>query len=165
MLSSIVMLLLVNTFIYRLSHQFISPSIMTKKLIVGMIFAFLSMMSAAFLEIHRQYSYSTGIHLPFSRSRVSPFSSSIGAMQSDLSIFAQIPQCIFQGFAEALATVTSFEFAYFSAPRSAQSLFMSLHFSSASFGSWLSLALLTVFSQWSDPKTNNFDFTVRTHGS
>jgi hypothetical protein len=49
------------------------------------------------------------------------------------------------GFAELFATVASYEFAYFAAPRSAQSLFMSLHFCSAGISSFIGTAYIYGF--------------------
>lgn len=47
---------------------------------------------------------------------------------SNLSIYAQLPQHITIGIAQMFGLLAGLEFAYFVAPRSAQSLFMSFHF-------------------------------------
>jgi hypothetical protein len=60
------------------------------------------------------------------------------------------------GISELFAMVASYEFAYFTAPRSAQSLFMSLHFCSVGVSSFISAAYIYIFP------TTKFvvDFTV-----
>lgn len=50
--------------------------------------------------------------------------------RSNLTIFFQLPQDIATGFAQSFSVLATFEFAYFVAPRSAQSLFLSLYFCS-----------------------------------
>ncbi len=64
----------------------------------------------------------------------------LGEDKSSLSVFFQLPQNILMGFSELFAMVASYEFAYFAAPRSAQSLFMSLRFSAAGAASFISTA-------------------------
>lgn len=66
------------------------------------------------------------------------------------------------GSAETFTSVASFEFAYFSAPTSAQSLFMSLHFFSAGVASFLSQALIAILSRIYENKDTDFDFNVST---
>jgi hypothetical protein len=50
------------------------------------------------------------------------------------------------GFSEIFAMLASFEYAYFAAPRSAQTLFMSLRFCSLGVSSFIATGYLTVFS-------------------
>lgn len=76
--------------------------------------------------------------------------------ESDLSIFAQIAQDVGMGISESFAMVASFEFAYFAAPRSAQSLFMSFRFCSIGISSLLGAAYVALFP---DPLCD-LDFTV-----
>lgn len=59
------------------------------------------------------------------------FHSSIGHVPldrtvSNLNIYAQVPQHMSAGLVQIFGTLASFEFAYFIAPRSARSLFISL---------------------------------------
>lgn len=56
---------------------------------------------------------------------------------SDMSIFYQLPQYIGIGLSEVFTSVASLEFAYLAAPRSAQSLIMSLRFCSAGLSSFI----------------------------
>lgn len=55
----------------------------------------------------------------------------IGSTYSTLSIYVQLVQSILIGFSQLFGTVAGYEYAYFAAPRSSQSFFMSLYFSSA----------------------------------
>jgi dipeptide/tripeptide permease len=64
---------------------------------------------------------------------------------SHLSIYYQIPQGIGIGFSQLFAMVASCEYAYFAAPRSAQSLFMSLHFCSIGIASFIGAAYVYLF--------------------
>lgn len=74
---------------------------------------------------------------------------------SDLSIFVQLPQNIFMGFSQLFAMVASYEYAYFAAPLSGQSLFMSLHFCSIGIPSLIG----TVYS-YILPTSSALDFSV-----
>jgi len=60
------------------------------------------------------------------------------------------------GFSELFALVASSEFAYFAAPRSAQSLFMSLRFSAAGIASLIGTAYSNVLLNTAneDPNSN-----------
>ena len=51
------------------------------------------------------------------------------------------------GLAEAFATVSSFEFAYYTAPRSAQTLFMSLHFASIGLSSFVGDIYVDIYTR------------------
>ncbi len=73
----------------------------------------------------------------------------LGQNESNLSVIVQLPQNIFMGLSELFALVASYEFAYFAAPRSAQSLFMSLRFVSIGISSFIGTAYITVFSTYS----------------
>lgn len=66
--------------------------------------------------------------------------------RSNISVLIQLPQNIFMGFSEIFAMVASFEFAYFAAPRSAQTLFMSLRFCSMGIASFIGAGYFTLFS-------------------
>lgn len=74
---------------------------------------------------------------------------------SDMNIFFQLPQNICMGLAEIFATVGSLEFAYLAAPRSAQSLFMSLQFCSLGLSSFIGNGYFALYSS-----TSNMDFAV-----
>ncbi len=74
---------------------------------------------------------------------------------SSLNISFQLPQNICMGLAEIFATVASLEFAYLAAPRSAQTLFMSLQFCSLGISSFIGNGYFSIYSTKS-----NFDFSV-----
>jgi hypothetical protein len=75
---------------------------------------------------------------------------------SNLRIFAQLPQYIVMGISETFGMVASFEFAYLAAPRSAQSLIMSLRFCSLGLSSFIGEGYLTLFTL----THKKFDFAV-----
>jgi hypothetical protein len=101
------------------------------------------------------YHVSLSIHCVYHLSLMS-FNILLGN-SSTLSIYAQLPQNIGMGLSELFAMVASYEFAYFAAPRSAQSLFMSLRFCSLGISSFISTGYMYVFT------TNSIelDFRVR----
>ncbi|CAF4108315.1 unnamed protein product [Rotaria sp. Silwood2] len=70
----------------------------------------------------------------------------ISKNNSDLSIFTQLPQYICMGVSEVFGMVASFEFAYMAAPRSAQSLIMSLRFCSLGLSSFIGDAYVKVMT-------------------
>lgn len=82
----------------------------------------------------------------------------LGNETSSLPVYAQIPQYICMGLSEVFALVASYEFAYYAAPRSARSLFMSLRFCLVGTLSSTTAACVYFFPKQSDPS-----FTVSVH--
>ncbi len=68
----------------------------------------------------------------------------------------QVGQDIGMGFSEIFAVVASYEYAYFAAPRSAQSLFMSLRFCSIGISSFIAIGYVALFSD----SSFDLDFSV-----
>lgn len=64
---------------------------------------------------------------------------------SELSIYFQLPQTITMGLSEVFTTVATLEFAYISAPRSAQSLLMSLQFCSVGIASFIANGYFSIY--------------------
>jgi len=62
------------------------------------------------------------------------------------------------GISEVFATVASFEFAYLAAPRSAQSLIMSLRFCSLGLSSFIGEGYIRIFTRTN--KTFEFDVSI-----
>ncbi len=81
---------------------------------------------------------------------------SIEKDESSLSVYYLLLLHILMGLSELFAMVASYEFAYFAAPRSAQSLFMSLRFVSIGISSLIGSGFIAAF-----PTTSfNLDFSV-----
>ena len=76
--------------------------------------------------------------------------------QYKLSIFVQLPQYFLMGLSEVFAMVASYEFAYMAAPRSAQSLIMSIRFCSLGVSSFIGEGYVELFGM----KRDAFDFDV-----
>ena len=62
-----------------------------------------------------------------------------------MSIFYQFPQYLAIGLSEVFTSIASMEFAYLAAPQSAQSLVMSLRFTSAGLSSFLSSGYISIY--------------------
>lgn len=73
---------------------------------------------------------------------------------SKLSLYYQIPQYLFMGLGESFGMVASFDYAYFGAPRSAQTLFMSLRFCSLGVSSFVGIGYMSAFTG----NTSSLDF-------
>jgi dipeptide/tripeptide permease len=63
-----------------------------------------------------------------------------------MSVFYQFPQYMGIGLSEVFTSVASLEFAYLAAPRSAQSLIMSLRFCSAGLSSFFGSGIIGLLS-------------------
>ena len=80
----------------------------------------------------------------------------LASSSSSLTIYAQLPQNIGIGLSELFAMVASYEFAFFAAPCSAQSLFVNVRFLSIIVASFLGATYTVIFSDnWL-----TFDFSV-----
>jgi hypothetical protein len=90
----------------------------------------------------------------------------VNVLDSHLPIYVALPQNIGLGFSQLFALIASCEYAYFAAPRSAQSLFMSLHFCSIGIASFIGAAYMAIFSLIASKfdynyKNNNATFSFR----
>lgn len=90
------------------SNRFFTTTI---KFVLSMFIAILAMCSAGIIEIIRQGN------CPMNPTLTS----------SNLTMFAHVPVDTIIGIAQTFNLLASYEFAYFVAPRSAQSTFMSFH--------------------------------------
>lgn len=82
---------------------------------------------------------------------------------ADMSIFYQFPQYLALGLSEVFASVASLEFAYLAAPQSAQSLVMSLRFTSTGVSSFLASGYVSIYKSIHPGfgMTNNEVITIR----
>lgn len=82
---------------------------------------------------------------------------------SNLSIYAQTPQYIILGLSQAFGLLASIQFAYFIAPRSAKSLFMSLHYISRITAEYIADEFMTYLLTTSSEV--NFSVSIKTEQS
>ena len=134
-------ILILNTCIYRLINADKRLLSIPMKFIIGMCFATATMFVAGSIEIARQKNWEPGGNL------------------SNLTISAQIPQVFLIGTSELFVMVASFEYAYFSAPRSAQAFFMSLRFCALGISSFLGATYISLYETHSE----KLDFSVNMH--
>ncbi|CAF3803016.1 unnamed protein product [Adineta steineri] len=81
----------------------------------------------------------------------------VSSDESSMSVYILSIQSICMGVSEVFAMVASYEFAYFAAPQSAQSLFMSLRFASIGVSSFIGSG----FMAWFPTSSFNIDFSCR----
>lgn len=110
-LTIIIGILILNKFIYKYLEGRSREKIIIVKLIIGMGFAVLAVCTTGIIEYFRLKEYCS-------------------SNAKQLSIYFQILEYSLMGFSQLFAMVGSYEFSYYAAPFSAQSLFMSLHFCS-----------------------------------
>lgn len=156
-----------NTFLYKFLDSRNRPVTIVTKFIFGMIFACISMCLAGSIEVARQNQcVDTGfpgesfnsIYLVLMHFLL--YVHVLGNSTSTLTIFAQLPQEITLGLSEMLIVMASYEFAFYAAPRSAQSLFMSFRFCSLAIASFIGAAYIASFSTNSAHTTSNFSVST-----
>lgn len=117
-----------------------------KKFIVGMCCAAASMLAAGTVEIFRQKKCIPGEHdMTKKKNNLIISSKFIGATYSTVSIYVQLIPNILIGFSQLFGTIAGYEYAYFAAPRSSQSLFMSLYFFSSGLAFVIGLLYFNFF--------------------
>lgn len=140
--------MILNLFVYKyLDNENPRMEIITK-FIIGLCFASITMSITGIVEGIRQDNCDPSLGIDKYTKSIyffSFFSNILVSNKSNLSLFVQLPQTIGMGIAELFATTASYEFAYFAAPRSAQSLFMSLHFCSPGISSIIGTLYIDVF--------------------
>ncbi len=121
-----------------------SLSIVTK-FVIGMCFACVAIIIAGTIEIFRRKYCDSSKARNKNCSFLIIYLNILVQGKSSVSVYFQLLENIFMGFSEIFAMVASYEFAYFAAPRSAQSLFMSLRFCSIGVSSFIGAAYINVF--------------------
>ncbi|UJR33175.1 hypothetical protein I4U23_020631 [Adineta vaga] len=128
-----------NTCIYNKLHVKNRLLSIKVRFVIGMIAATISMCITGTVEIFRQQKCN------------SPFSQTIGNTvynASDMSVFYQLPQYVSMGLSEVFGSIASLEFAYLTAPQSAQSLVMSLRFCSVGLSSFLASGYINIYERF-----------------
>ena len=128
---NLVGVIILNKFVYKCLLKQRKSLTIGIKFVISMCFAVVVMLVAGSTEVLRQRLCPPrgGVsddHIDLSFIAVNLLEEN--ATISNLHIYAEVPQCIGLGIAQTFGLLASLEFAYFIAPRSAQSLFMSLHF-------------------------------------
>ncbi|XP_063971234.1 solute carrier family 15 member 4-like [Lytechinus pictus] len=113
------------------------------RILFGMIFSMLSVLTAGGLELARKHCVNDVPNCTLNETMPNTQDSYNAA---DMWIFYQIPQYILIGISEVLASVAGLEFAYSHAPKSMQGLIMGLFCLSNGIGSLCGSALVALLS-------------------
>lgn len=135
-----------NIFLYKYLDARNRSLTTVRKFIIGMSLASMTMFISGGVEVIRQY------YCPGSKMNAVILADA----NSKLSVYIQLSQSMFMGLSELFATVACFEFAYFAAPRSAQSLFMSLYYCTVGLASFIGTGYTALFAAGE----SSVDFTV-----
>ena len=125
----LVSILILEIFVYKYFDAWNKELILVVKLIIGMFFAMLAMLAAATTEI---------IYWKISR--------------TSLDFKYQLFQIAFLAVSEVFVAVSSYEFAYYASPRSAQSLFMAFYFIKVGCAQFIDLEIQKLLFKY---KTND----------
>lgn len=137
--------IILNVFVYKSLQARNRSLTIATKFVIGMCFALFTMCITAGIEYLRQYDCPENTTSEFTSLKRLIFNTNL---DSELPIYAQIPQNISIGFAQLFGMLACFEFAYFVAPRSAQSLFMTLYFCSIGVASYISASFVFLFEKF-----------------
>lgn len=134
----IVTIFILNAFVYKRLRASGRDFPVNTRIFIGMCSATLAMCTAGTVEIIRQNTYE--------HHNLTQMIGGKNYTAADMSVFYQFPQYVGIGLSEVFTSVASLEFAYSAAPRSAQSLIMSLRFCSAGLSSFLGTGLVGLLS-------------------
>jgi dipeptide/tripeptide permease len=156
-LFNLVTIFLLNAFVYKRLRASGRSFPVNSRIIIGLVSATIAMCIAGTVEIFRQnickthnFTQTIGIHfIVFFAFEYNLFFDLIGDrdyLAANMSVFFQFPQYVGIGLSEVFTSVASLEFAYLAAPRSAQSLVMSLRFCSAGLSSFFGSGIVGLLS-------------------
>ncbi len=155
-LFNLVTIFFLNAFVYKRLRASGRSFPINFRIIIGMIAATLAMCMAGTVEIFRQsisetqnFTQIIGRNLILYARFKYKFFVIIGDkkyLAANMSVFFQFPQYVGIGLSEVFTSVASLEFAYLAAPRSAQSLIMSLRFCSAGLSSFFGSGIVGLLS-------------------
>ena len=128
-LCKLVGILILHMFIYKYWDPQNKRISIATKIVIGMFFACIAMFLSGSIEIARQAgcNHNNG-EKTYQLTASITSCHHLGSNTSSLPVYAQIPQYMSMGVFEIFAMVASYEYAYYAAPRSARSLFMSIRF-------------------------------------
>ena len=133
-------IIILNVFVYDYLHARNRSLTITTKFVLSMFFAILAMCMACVVEILCQ------TYCPMDQTVDAP----------NLTIFAQLPQDITIGIGQLFNLLASFEFAYYVAPHSAKSLFMTMQNVVPIIASYMSVLFNNMLSKYN----YTLDFSV-----
>lgn len=151
-------ILLQTLFVCKWLQDTDRAKLLVRQFIIGMIIACIAMIIAGGIEALRQSmcdDHSSNSN--FNDKRIELLIILFLAKdQSNLPIYYQLFEHIGIGLAELFVTVACYKFAYFAAPYTAQTLFMSIRFCSLGAASFLGVGYMAMFSS----PSYQFDFSV-----
>lgn len=151
-LYELVGILILHMFIYKYWDAQNKRISIATKIVIGMLFACVAMFLTGSIEIARQVGCNHSNGEKTCRVTTSITSCHyLGNSTSSLPVYAQIPQYMSMGVFEIFGMVASYEYAYYAAPRSARSLFMSLRFCLMGVFSSITAAGVYFFPNRSNP--------------
>jgi dipeptide/tripeptide permease len=153
---NLVTIFFLNAFVYKRLRASGRSFPINSRIIIGLVSATLAMFMAGTVEIVRQgicktnnFTQTIGIYFIVLFTFKDNLYYIIGDkayLAANMSVFFQFPQYMGIGLSEVFTSVASLEFAYLAAPRSAQSLIMSLRFCSAGLSSFFGSGIVGLFS-------------------
>ncbi|XP_046340255.2 solute carrier family 15 member 4-like [Haliotis rufescens] len=121
------------------------PFGMTKRIIVGMVFAMAAMIVAGVVEHYRLEAFWPYPNSTCTNHSINQKIGNTTYQAADFSILWQIPQYALIGTSEVFTSVAGLQFAYSMAPKSMKGIIMGLFYFSSGIGSFLGTAFISGF--------------------
>uniref|UniRef100_A0A0B6ZE32 Major facilitator superfamily (MFS) profile domain-containing protein n=1 Tax=Arion vulgaris TaxID=1028688 RepID=A0A0B6ZE32_9EUPU len=134
-ISIIILIPIVDRFVYPLFERIGRPLTYLKRMGIGMVLSVIAVCVAGIVEIYRK-EFLVNSHVQVLAGQ--------NFTSSSMSVFVQIPQFALIGASEIFTSVTTLEFAYNQAPVSMQGLLTGLFLAASGVGNWVSTAILSI---------------------